>query len=830
MSTRTAVLQQQQQQQGVPSSPDQARPISHNGPFQDDSTQDMMLNLQQVLLLNSDPLSLLNSLEGDDYLEQLAPVLEDAVNVDQVDVLLDKLTAITDQKELEVQKLCNDNQQEYTKAVQQLAQVKSHSEQLRTKVYDINQDIQQTGNSLVAKNKMLLDSQGAKKSIDEATVALHKCLKVLNMTNRIYEMIEQKKYFLALKSITDLQRNYLQEVSEFEFARSIRNSVPAMQAKIKEDVIADLHVWLGSVRKISAQIGSIAFGATEFKRQRWKTRVDKNPHLRFYKLNSAVEIALEENDEFDPLDNDHLHVSLTPLFECMHIFLTLGVLEEFRQKYEHDRIKDLEVLLPAKLEFTDENINPLELLLHTVCGFAIVERATRRQAHNFRTAEAVDSLWQSACQRVADLIAPVLPNLQDPETILKVRTLLGLFIQTMESYEFEVNRLNSFLLTLFEKYSTFLKQRFMLEFQQTVTEDDYMPMVINGRELWENVISVSWYKSNVDPSHVKFPCTLPFSQVYPLSCAEIRNFVSQHYSFSDEYSDENPIKLEQTLKNSLDELLVDVVCRTLVDRLRSSNREEIVQIFVNLEYFETAAIELEKMLNESSAIPASLSQGPIKLRAGQEFATARKKAEKRVFELVNSKIDDFLEIADYNWEAVKENNDPSSYLIDMVRFLQTLVNSTLVNLPKSIKSFIYFDAFDHLATSLLDMLLNSGRRITRPALNNFDRDVEYLEGFVGSLGSGRNAEKRLNGNSTASTRLKHRSEEDADNSLLTTFTELRQTIELLQSPNMEEYNNTEIRMRKYGRVKHQNAIALIEKLNAAPPMPLRSKRLYRGRG
>jgi hypothetical protein len=41
--------------------------------------------------------------------------------------------------------------------------------------------------------------------------------------------------------------------------------------------------------------------------------------------------------------------------------------------------------------------------------------------------------------------------------------------------------------------------------------------------------------------------------------------------------------------------------------------------------------------------------GLVKLTATSEFGNTRKMAEKRVFELVNSKIDDFLEIADYDW-------------------------------------------------------------------------------------------------------------------------------------------------------------------------------------
>ncbi|KAK9448817.1 exocyst complex subunit Sec15-like-domain-containing protein [Limtongia smithiae] len=771
----------------------------------DPTTQAMMLHLQQVLLLKSDPISLLNSFEGDDYLEQLAPVVEDAVNANQVDVLIDRLGKITAQKEGEVQELCNSNQQDYTKAVHQLAKVRQSSELMRASVLGINQSLQQSGQTLVAKNKMLSDLQGARNNVREATVALRQCLKVLNMTNKIHELIEQKKYFHALKSLDDLQKNHLYEVSHFEFAQRLRTSVPAMQDRIRQSVLTDLNNWLADMRAVAPEIGKIAFSATEARRRHWKHIVDQNPQYRSYKLNSAVELAIDDGDDFDPLDNEHMHVDLSPFYECAHVYSTIGALDEFRENYALDRVKDQDTILPPYIDFTDNDITPLESLLHRACGFAMIERATVRTAYHVRTATEVEELWQSMCQRIAHLIEPVLPTLKKPDTLLRVRTLLGLFIQTMESHEFSVKRLSSFMLTLFEKYSQFLKQRFTKEFQETVTQDDYMPMVINKRDLFEKIIAISWYKTDIDPAKMVLPCQLPFSQVYPLSCAEIRNFVDQHYSFSDEYTEQSPGQIEATLRNSLDQLLVDVVCFTLLSRLKSSNREEIVQIFINLEYFENAAVALQQQLNETSTVHLS---EPIQLRAVSQFASARKQAEQRIFELINSKIDDFLEIAEYDWETSSEGSTPSSYLIDMVNFLETLVNSTLVNLPKSIKSFIYFDAFDHLSTSMLDLLQNAGRRISRPALVNFDRDVQYLEAFVSNLG---NSGSNQSGSSVP-TVLRPRSTDNLmDNSILMTFTELRQTIDLLLSTNMEEYNNAEVRMRKYGRVRPQVVASLVEK-------------------
>lgn len=81
-------------------------------------------------------------------------------------------------------------------------------------------------------------------------------------------------------------------------------------------------------------------------------------------------------------------------------------------------------------------------------------------------------------------------------------------------------------------------------------------------------------------------------------------------------------------------------------RLNSKNLAQIVQILINLEYLENACIALEDLLMNARSTHRA---GVLKLAATTEFGNTRKTAEKRVFELVNSKIDDFLEISDYDW-------------------------------------------------------------------------------------------------------------------------------------------------------------------------------------
>jgi hypothetical protein len=89
------------------------------------------------------------------------------------------------------------------------------------------------------------------------------------------------------------------------------------------------------------------------------------------------------------------------------------------------------------------------------------------------------------------------------------------------------------------------------------------------------------------------------------------------------------------------------VCQSLVDQLSSQYPGQIVQILTNFEHFENACEELQTLLFEARS--STSASGPVVLKALEQFRTGKKTAEKRIFELVNSKIDDLIGTAEYDW-------------------------------------------------------------------------------------------------------------------------------------------------------------------------------------
>ena len=307
-------------------------------------------------------------------------------------------------------------------------------------------------------------------------------------------------------------------------------------------------------------------------------------------------------------------------------------------------------------------------------------------------------------------------------------------------------------------------------------------MPINSSDEYDKVVSVSWYTPDKPREDIRFPCVLPFSQMYPLCCIDIRNFLNQFYFFSDDHF-QHPRVIDETLQSSLDQLLSQSVCRLLVERLNSQYLGQIVQILINLEHFETACQELEPLLGAAKSTP-SLG-GSVTLTATEEFRNHKKTAEKRIFELVNSKIDDLIETAEYDWMASNLEKEPSNYMQTLTRYLSNIMNSVLLGLPTEIKELIYFDALSHAATKVLSLPLSADvRRINPNGIAALAKDVQYLTEFVDTLG---NPILREN------------------------LDELQQTVLLMQAENSDEFYDVATRNKKYGRVDAMNGPILLEK-------------------
>ncbi|CZR59300.1 related to secretory pathway protein (exocyst complex protein Sec15) [Phialocephala subalpina] len=741
---------------------------------------DYRIAVQQIILSSSDS----------DYLDQLIPALKDATNSNRTPGLMQSLSAYANEREADIERIGLTKHDEFLQSVNQLQKVREGTVALTSEILKLNQSIQASTEKLAAQKEALVDTKAIRQNIAEASEALKESLKILHAVNQAHDLIRKKKYYAALKALDDLQNEHLiptiqnKYATQHKLADIIQKSIPSSQKAISEAVMSDLNTWLYRIRETSQFLGEVAFYHTELRRTRQKERMESNEYLRNFKLNSAIELVFDESEEFDVLDNDELQVDFTPLFECLHIHEALGQSDKFRSEYAATRRRQKELLLPTSVSLVEDDENSLSSLLEGIAGFAIIEKATMRRAHNLRSPVDVDELWDSMCQTAIALITKALDTIDNAEVLLKIKGVIALFIQTMDGWGYSVTTLDNFLLKLFDKYAELLKKRFSEDFQEIVSTDDYMPMPISNMEEYDKVINVSWFTPEKEREELTFPCVLPFSQMYPLCCIDIRNFLNQFYFFSDDHF-QHPNVIDETLKKSLDQLLSEKVCSSLVERLSSQYLGQIVQILINLEHFEIACRELEQLL--IAARSSSSAGGPIVLDATEDFRSNKKTAEKRIFELVNSKIDDLIDSAEYDWMAATLETEPSNYMHTMTTYLSNIMSSTLLGLPREIKELIYFDALSHAANMILALPLSPDvKKINPNGVAALAKDVQYLSDFVDTLEGAPILKENLD--------------------------ELQQTVLLMQTENPDDFYDISIRNKKFGRVDAMNGPLILEKI------------------
>ncbi|TQS38837.1 hypothetical protein Golomagni_00649 [Golovinomyces magnicellulatus] len=732
----------------------------------------------------------INLSSGNDYLDQLLPILKNAILSNRTSNLLQNLTQYANELDSDIENIGLTRHEEFLQSVNQLQSIREGTVALTAEILQLNQSIQESTEKLSEQKAALVNTTAIRQNITDASEALKQSLKILHAVNLAHDLIRKKQYYGALKAFDDLQIEHLIPTIQNKYATQlkltvlIQESIPLSQKAISEAVMSDLNTWLYRIRETSQFLGEVAFYHTELRRTRHRDRVKANPFLGNCKLNSAIELVYDETVEFDALNNDELHVDFTPLLECMHIHEALGQSEKFKAQYAVTRRQQKDLLLPNSVSLTDDDEKSFSGLLESISGFAIIEKATLRKTPNLRSPVDIDELWDSMCQTAIRLISKALEEVDDAELVLKIKGVVALFVQTMEGWGYCITSLDKFLLTLFEKYAEILKRRFSDDFHEIVSNDDYMPMPISNIDEYDKVVNVSWFKPDKPREEITFPCVLPFSQMYPLCCIDICNFLNQFYFFSDDYF-QQPSIIDNTLKTSLDSLLSENVCNSLVDRLSVQYLGQIVQILINLEHFETACLELEQLL---IAAKSSTTAGrPIVLTATDKFRSSKKTAEKRIFELVNSKIDDLVETAEYDWTAQTLSPEPSNYMQTLTTYLSNIMSSTLLALPPSIKELIYFDALSHATTSILSLPLSPSVKAINPnGVAALAIDVSYLEEFISTL----------------------------PNALLLRdgLDELLQVVALMQLENAEEFYDVAVRNRKFGRVDPLVGANIISKL------------------
>ncbi|KAH9927182.1 exocyst complex component sec15 subunit [Epithele typhae] len=720
---------------------------------------------------------LLDQASSSENLEQLGPIIKQIHANRQQDVYLRTLQALIASKDAEIESICGDNYQEFISSVSTLFSIKSYTINLRDKITTLESSVSQVGKSLVEKKKALLQTKKTAANLDEAVDGLQASLRVLDVVNRVGDMIREGKYWSALRSLEDIESMPPTSLSQTPLFQYLLSSLPSLRGQIKDAVTASMKQWLLDIRNVSAQIGQLALEAMELRTRRWRSRRDKDPMLKSSRVGSAVETITYEKTEYNVLDNEQLQVDFKPLYECIHIYSALDSLDEIRRSYQADRKAQSDLIIPEPLPLAQ-----LPSITEQIVGYFIIETHVLNTTGSFRSEREVEDLWDALISRLSNAVEYVLRNEKDPDTYLKVKEALLGFVMTLESYSYSTGSIHELILKLFEQYVSILETKFGQRFENIVVQDDFQSMYVEKESEKESVMDTVWLTREQRDSLQRSPAplNLPWSNGFYLCCQDIRSFVQNFYQFIEGVSQHHR-NIDDLLSKSLEAILTNSISGAIAKRVQSTNNvSQIAQIISNLEHFEIACAELERSLTN---IRSSQRGGTIRVHAAASFVDTRQRAIARVTETMSSKLDDFFGLAEYEWTPKTREDAPSMYLYELVNWLTTVVDS--LALKEAHKEEAYRGAVGYIASCFLDFL--TGRDIpmmNENALANLLLDADFVD-----------EELKRNGHSHGAA-----------------FAELRMMISIVMSDAVSAYLTPQIRQTSYAVVKPKHLQATLEKL------------------
>ena len=212
-----------------------------------------------------------------------------------------------------------------------------------------------------------------------------------------------------------------------------------------------------------------------------------------------------------------------------------------------------------------------------------------------------------------------------------------------------------------------------------------------------------------------------------------------------------------------------------------------------MNYLEKSCVYLEEYISSITGAQND-SVHMARLHGTTMFKDAKSDAEDHIYKQLNLKIDEFLDLASYDWLISEAKSHASGYVTDLVAFLQSTFMS-FTNLPEKVAKTACMSACKHISTGLKGFLLDNGiRQLTMGSLQQFNLDLMQCEQFAASeVIPGAN-----------------------DGNLLLAFADIRQLLDLLLNCDwalyLADYGQP---TSKYVRVQPQVALSLLEKLNNA---------------
>ncbi|XP_012889777.1 PREDICTED: exocyst complex component 6 [Dipodomys ordii] len=369
--------------------------------------------------------------------------------------------------------------------------------------------------------------------------------------------------------------------------------------------------------------------------------------------------------------------------------------ETFENYYRKQRKKQARLVLQPQSNM-HETVDGYRRYFTQIVGFFVVEDHILHVTQGLVTRAYTDELWNMA--------------------LSKIIAVLRAHSKCLDDYLY-IGKSNS----LFYK----------MENKDIFEEDNYSPIPIVSEEEYKIVISKFPFQ-DPDLEKQSFPKKFPMSQSVPHIYIQVKEFIYASLKFSESLH-RSSTEIDDMLRKSTNLLLTRTLNSCLLNLIRKPHigLAELVQIIINTTHLEQACKYLEDFITNIT----NISQETVhttRLYGLSTFKDARHAAEGEIYTKLNQKIDEFVQLADYDWTMSEPDGRASGYLMDLINFLRSIFQ-VFTHLPGKVAQTACMSACQHLSTSLMQMLLdNELKQISMGAVQQFNLDVIQCELFASS--------------------------------------------------------------------------------------------------
>ncbi|CAL0302415.1 unnamed protein product [Lupinus luteus] len=742
--------------------------------------------------------------------EDLGPFIRKAFISGKTETLIYHLRHFARTKESEIEEMCKEHYQDFIVAVDDLRSLLSDVDYIKYSLSDSNSKFQSVALPLLSSLDSFVETRNVSKNLNLAIESVKTCVQVTELCSRANRHLLSDNYYMALKCVNTLEKEYLDKTPSFTLKRMLEKKIPEIRLHIERKVNKEFGDWLVDIRAVTRNLGQLAIGQALAARQREE---DLRMKQRQAEEQSRLSLkgciyALEEDDDDDDdeigagggIGEDGygnngsggggaggiLGFDLTPLYRAYHINQTLGLVDGFKKYYFENR------KLQLTSDFQVSSLTPFleshQAFFAQIAGFFVVEDRVLRTGGGLISKVEVDNLWEIAASKMCSILEEQFSGMQTANHLLLIKDNVSLLGITLRRFGYPIDALLDVLNKHRDKYHELLLSDCQIHIAEALAADKFEQMLMKKEyEYSMNVLSFQIQTSDIVPA---FPYLAPFSSTVPECCRIVRSFIEDSVSFM---SYGGQLEFYEVVKKYLDRLLNEDLDEALLKLINTSIHgvNQAMQVAANMAVLERACDFFFCHAAKLSGVPLRMVE-----RSRKQFPLrkARDAVEEMLSGLLKAKVDGFMTLIDnVNWMTDEPSQSGNEYVNEVIMYLEILVSSAQQILPAQVLKRVLQRVLSHISDMIIGTLASdSVKKFTVNAITTIDVDIHLLESFAESQ-----APLFPDG--------------DVDQ-LKTALAESRQMVNLLLSNHPENFLNLVIRERSYNTLDRKKVVSISEKL------------------